>query len=98
MENAEGQALFVVCSVVTDEAAPKADGEDVVVVKTDDECLDEAEWEDKLAFAVEKMTDWDAADQISVVLVLLVDQQGQLLDSHLVSCDHSFPVVLKTYP
>lgn len=54
MENAEGQALFVVCFVVTGEAVPKADDEDVGVVKTDDVSLDEAAWEDRLAFAVEK--------------------------------------------
>lgn len=50
----EGQALFAVCFVVTGEAVPKADDEDVVAVKTDDVSLDEAAWEDRLAFAVEK--------------------------------------------
>lgn len=88
----------MVCSAVTGEAAPKADGEDVVVVKTGGECLGEVAWEDRLASAAEKMTDWDAAGQILIVLVLLVDQQGQHLDSHLVSCGPPFPVGLKTCP
>lgn len=89
----------MVCFVVTGEAVPKADDEDVGVVKTDDVSLDEAAWEDRLAFAVEKTAvDWEAAGQILVALVLLVDLQGQHLDNHLVSCAHPSPVVLKTYP
>lgn len=44
----------MVCFVVTGEAVPKAGDEDVGAVKTDDVSLDEAAWEDRLAFAVEK--------------------------------------------
>lgn len=89
----------MVYSVVTGEAVPKAGGGDVVAVKTDDVSLDEVAWKDKLAFAVEKTAvGWDAAGQISVVLVLLVDLKGQHLDNHLVSCAHPSPVELKTYP